>query len=776
MAEVFDVELTGCRPEPLASYLKALGVLRLVAEQKDKNAAGYWRGDHFVLRSSLDADVLVAFFENEWRPTPIVAPWNGGSGFTGTEDSEEDQDDNNEDEDDDDDDDGVQDVAAESPVVWVRQCTDERLAAVRAVVERIYTWLDLPPTDLVLSAAVAEAREKLADEGFARSKKGKELSAILDKVSTFEGEYKKKLISEVPKLAGASKLLTKIRGWRRASAKVGFIERTRSTMPDAVVVWMDSVVAPSQDLGKVVFSSLLGSGANDGRLDFTKTTFVRLRHAFTSRGLAQAALYDVTSVSPSKGSLGMFAPSHADSTAATNPWDWLLALEGALMFAGASTKRLGTSEHQGGSFPFQVARMNTTSLAAGEDGRDELWLPLWTKPATHREIQRLFAEGRARVGEREAVTGLDFARAVSTLGVSRGIDGFLRVAMTARNGKAHYATNEGRYDVRDIPQVRLLDEIDSWFSRLRRAAQDKRTPARVARAARQLEDALFAVTRNLDASEALLALGDAERALGDALAFTKKTGLQPITQRLSDGWSALVSDSAEARLGVCLGQRYGFRRRVLPIDVDKPRHWGRADDPGFAFSQRPLVDNLHALLLRDDIEAHQREAKSPDSDASVKAVCRLDDIACFIDGDVDDVAIERWARAASLLSRPPYFSDRFDAIGVPATFAVLRLVHSGTLDDKTILKRTSNMLARACAGDSVGATTAALQRLSAVGRALPVAALVESGQRTRRIAAALAFPLTAWQRQRLENLVLSPSHSREESSQPSDSQMQQETA
>jgi CRISPR-associated protein Csx17 len=765
MAEVFDVKLTGCRPEPLASYLKALGVLRLVAEQKDTNAAGYWCGEHFVLRSSLDADALVAFFENEWRPTPVIAPWNGGSGFTGADDSEEDDDGNNDEEIE------ALDVDADSPVTWIRQSTDQRLAAVRAVVEMIYTWPDLPPTDLVLSVALAEAREKLADESFARGKKGKELSTIIAKIGPFEDEYNERLVSEVPKAAGAAKLLTKIRGWRRAAAKSGFIERTRSIMSDDVVVWMDSVVAPAQDLGKVVFSSLLGSGANDGRLDFTKTTFVRLKHAFASSGLAQAALYDVTAVSPSKGSLGMFAPSRADSAAATNPWDWLLALEGSLMFAGASTKRLGTSEHQGGSFPFQVARMNTASLAAGEDGRDELWLPFWTKPATHRETQRLFAEGRARVGEREAVTGLDFARAVSTLGVSRGIDGFVRVAMTARNGKAHYATNEGRFDVRDIPQVRLLDEVDSWFSRLRRAAQDKRVPARVARATRALENAFFAVTRNFDISEALLALGDVERALGEALAFAKKAGLQPITQRLSEGWSALVDDSVEARLGVCLGQRLAFRRRLLPIDFEKPWQWGRADDADFVFSERSLIENLHALLQRDDIEAQQREMKSPDD--SIRAFCHLSDIARFIDGDVDDVAVERWSRAASLLSKPPCFDDQDDPLGVPATFAVLRLVHSGSLDDKTQLKRTSTMLARACAGDSIGATTAALQRLAAVGRALPVPALVESSQRARRITAALAFPLTTRQRRRLEDMVLPPS--REVPSQSSEPQTKQET-
>jgi len=415
--------------------------------------------------------------------------------------------------------------------------------------------------------------------------------------------------------------------------------------------------------------------------------------------------------------------------------------------------------------------MNTESLVAGEDGRDELWLPLWAKQATHREIQRLFAEGRATVGEREATTGLDFARAVSTLGISRGIDGFLRVAMTARNGKAHYATNEGRYDAGDIPQVRLLDEVDSWFTRLRRAAQDKRAPTRFTHATRALENAFFAVTRNLEASEALLALGDVERALGDSLAFTKKEGLQPL-QRLSEGWSALVEDSVEARLGVCLGQRLGFRRRLLPIDVAKPWQWSRADDAGFVFSNRPLVDNLHALLQRDDVEAQQRKMKSPDDE--IIASCHLSDIARFIDGDVDDIAIERWARAASLLLKPPNFDDPEDAIGLPATFAVLRVVHSGSLNDKTQLKRTSTMLARACAGDAIGATTVALRRLSAAGRGLPVPALVESTPRTRRIAAALAFPLTRLQRRRLEDLVLPPP-SRKSPSPSSGLPTQQET-
>ena len=83
------IELGGCRPTPLASYLKALGVLRLVSEQQDSNAAGFWRNERFHLRTSLDRAALTRFFLKDYAPTPIIAPWNGRAGFSeGEGDSE----------------------------------------------------------------------------------------------------------------------------------------------------------------------------------------------------------------------------------------------------------------------------------------------------------------------------------------------------------------------------------------------------------------------------------------------------------------------------------------------------------------------------------------------------------------------------------------------------------------------------------------------------------------------------------------------------------------
>lgn len=81
MSQLHQFELKGCAPEPLMSYLKALGIFRLVAQQKDNDARAWWQADTFVLRSTLDRDALVEFFLEEYRPTPIISPWNGGSGF-----------------------------------------------------------------------------------------------------------------------------------------------------------------------------------------------------------------------------------------------------------------------------------------------------------------------------------------------------------------------------------------------------------------------------------------------------------------------------------------------------------------------------------------------------------------------------------------------------------------------------------------------------------------------------------------------------------------------
>lgn len=75
-----DLDLRGCRAEPLGSYLKALGILRIVHEQADPTVQGFWAGGCFVLRTVLSFDGLKRFLLERYVPSPVISPWNESGG------------------------------------------------------------------------------------------------------------------------------------------------------------------------------------------------------------------------------------------------------------------------------------------------------------------------------------------------------------------------------------------------------------------------------------------------------------------------------------------------------------------------------------------------------------------------------------------------------------------------------------------------------------------------------------------------------------------------
>lgn len=661
-----EIELTGCRPEPLGSYLKALAVLRLVAEQKDRDARGNWRGEHFVLTSALDREALLRFFIEEWEPTPVVAPWNGGSGFYPKDNKE---------------------------------ASEALLASPH---RRLRTFAE----------TIRVARSYVAQQGW----------------------------TERP----------------ADEAKQQMVAAMRAVLPDAALAWLDASVVLADD--RLLFPPLLGTGGNDGRLDFSNNfqqRVVEVTKDASSEAL-RGSIFGAPVTSRFKGAMGQYQPAANERS---NPWDFVLLIEGALVFAGAATRRMESASPAVLAFPFHARAaggVGTVTETDENESRDELWLPLWARPTTLREVRHLFAEGRATVGSgenaRQASSALDFARAVSALGVDRGIQAFNRVGFHVRNGLAYYATPLGRFSTQEVRASRLLDDIETWYDRFRQKTAGPSVPARVATSRRRLELAMFEAAQGGVLGPVLLGLGDAEAALAQSLSFAAKSFLQPL-RPLQAAWrQELGEDTVELRLASALASRPGMRRRLLPLDGGG-RSFGRADDASVTFAARPLVDNLHALLLREDIEAQQGAREMP-MDLR-EARCSLHDIADFIAGRVDDVLVERWLRGLVLLEPFVGHPARERILRPPALFAVLSLVHHRSLSGE-VLPRTSRVLARACAGDAAGASAAAIRRLLASGRPLPVPALIEPRARTRRIAAALAFPLTAVQRQHLESMVLAP--------------------
>jgi CRISPR-associated protein Csx17 len=91
-----EIALDGCTATPLANYLKALGVLRLLSSKYPETRGG-WRGNRFVLTTPLDREGIERldrkgierFFLQEYAPTPIISPWSGRAGFLEGDDGQD---------------------------------------------------------------------------------------------------------------------------------------------------------------------------------------------------------------------------------------------------------------------------------------------------------------------------------------------------------------------------------------------------------------------------------------------------------------------------------------------------------------------------------------------------------------------------------------------------------------------------------------------------------------------------------------------------------------
>ena len=79
-----DIVLNGCSPAPVSSYLKALGIVKVLSRQADGSLTACWsEGDRFRIRTSLSPEEIAHFFLHDYSPSPLIDPWNGGSGGIG---------------------------------------------------------------------------------------------------------------------------------------------------------------------------------------------------------------------------------------------------------------------------------------------------------------------------------------------------------------------------------------------------------------------------------------------------------------------------------------------------------------------------------------------------------------------------------------------------------------------------------------------------------------------------------------------------------------------
>lgn len=628
----FDLELSGCTPEPLMAYLKALGILRLVSEQKDPDARGWWKNDLFWLRSpellgradtdDAKRDALVKFFLKEYKPTPIVAPWAGGSGFF--------------------------------------------------------------PKD-----------NKQAVESLCSSKSPR-CKAYADVIHHVRRIIENEKIGDKPKNEDKSRL----------------IRRYRRELPDEVVAWMDAAMVLQHD-GQG-FAPLLGTGGNDGRLDFTQNFMQRIallglyeekQATDESRAWLAHALFALKAKLHS-ASVGQFAPGRAGGPNATqgmegdstdNPWDFIFIMEGALVLAGAAVRRFGVAHSTRAAFPFTVrtvaAGFDSPASKDEAESRGELWLPLWTRPTSAGELGQLFGEGRAEVSGHTARDGADFARAVAGLGVDRGITGFNRLGFLKRSGKAFLAAPLGRFEVVERTGVDLLREVDPWLERFRCAAGDKNAPPRFGSALRRIDSAIFDFCKYGGASlfqNILVALGAAERELGNGARFRETKKLRPLAG-LSSSWLAAANDrSREFAVARSLASIRDSESKIGPLRANlEPVDW-RKRCRAWAEKERCVVWNA-ADLATNLVNVLQRRMMDGTRTGcerlplASRFTVPLDTVAAFIAGDLDDERIEQliwglmlvdglYGRPARERNKQSRGREGADNACVPRAYALLKLL------------------------------------------------------------------------------------------------------
>ena len=707
------LSLGGCIPVPLAHYLKALAILRLVSERPDPAATCLWQDDVFQLGSTLNHDRLLNFFLREYAPTPVIAPWNGGSGFY--------------------------------------------------------------PKD---NRAAITAIEK-------------------SKASRLEGY--RLTISQARKMLDDAKLKDK----PDKDAKEDLLRACRNTLNDRALAWCDAAFVLGQDGAK--YPPLLGTGGNDGRLEFTNNFMQRLDEVFdpntgeptlaSENWLRQSLFAENVQTVVNKAPIGQFFPGAAgganstsgfDGASFVNPWDYLLMIEGALLFAAASTKKLESTEPGALVYPFCVRQAgvgySSASLADEAAARSEMWLPLWRQPVTLAELAAIFGEGRAQVGGRVARNGVDFARAVVTLGVDRGIGAFYRYGFQVRNGLAYFATPLERVAVTRNPRADLLTDLDrqGWLDTFRRRAKDENAPAAAQRAILELDARILDLCRNKDAANVqsvLVALGRAEAVMARSVKWARPappgTPLRP-APLLGPGWLLAASENSttEFRLAAALasvGGYYGREWLPLRCHLESVEPGGNAEKPFFKWTddandvvwhEGDPVAALNAVFARRLVRAEQVGADRNLPDFS-RVPVSLDDVSAFIAGETDNELLASLLRGLSLLDwskvKPehrPALPSKDEATAPSALYALLKLCYQRPPADEKAIPLLPVIHRRAASGDGLEASRLAVRRLRASGFLPAVDEIPVHGGAVRRTAAALLLPLTPWQVGRLRLAVL----------------------
>ena len=427
----------------------------------------------------------------------------------------------------------------------------------------------------------------------------------------------------------------------------------RATLPDDALEWLDAAVVLVA--GEPRYPPALGSGGNDGRYDVANnyaqavTSVLGLREAGERQRRLRGALAGVPtdlhamSLAHLTRDASPVNSPNGEADALGNPWDLVFAVTGAMVFAAGVTRRLGTGGAATAPFTLRPTGAGYGSAVRGEKGREELWLPTWSRPATLAEVRALLREGRIQLQRRDAASALDGARAVGELGVARGISGFERFAILERAGQSNLSVPAGRIAVQANPAAEALATLDPWLGRMvGRAGGD--LPAAQRTALRALEQRAFDLARSgtAQAAAALVStIGDVEI----ACAIGRVETVRPLRASALPWWSLLTSEGTDPELRLAaafssLRVRGGSVQALREPLVGKAREYAVAD--GWSVPRAAsIVTQLAAV--------HERWSLDPEHDLAHGLPARTADLQRLAQGELRERRLTSLVRGLVVL-------------------------------------------------------------------------------------------------------------------------------
>ena len=799
--------LKGCSPAPLANYLKALGILRLVCEQADGHARGWWEDETFHLLTKLSKEELETFFLEKYEPTPLLSPWNKGCGFFKGNDPglvplEQSQADRFER--------FRQGIAASRLLLDAISSAD---SIIRSIKSRTKTNKSFQTEEQrqaieksdVFRDCLSELQGEASKPDLSPDKKGEIManeSVIRSLVVKREQPPSRAEVEKLKVSAGYKRILA-VADRRFKALKATLIPDCKRAWRGPHAEWMSAAVVLDEN-GNPDWPSLLGTGGNDGNLDFTNNFMQQLGALFdlgsetgkpkaATKSFLENCLWTAPANKLESAAIGQYQPGAAggansstgfDGGNLVNGWDFVLMMEGTIVFASQATRRLDPVSVTRASAPFAVRSHAAGFATPGSEKaqRGEQWMPIWNQPATLRDVSAMFGEARVQLDRQITNRPVDVARAISRLGVARGIGSFVRYGYLERNGQSTLAVPLGRVAVRENPRAYLIDDLARWMSNLERRTREKNAPNRLIHAERCLAGAVFTALTHDYAKwwqAILLAAADVESLEASGTAF--EAGPIP---PLQPEWVAAANDgSAEVRLALALGSAFAeYGRNHRPLDPVR-HHWLPLESDGrrFKLSDKRLVNDPRAVAtgrdpLRDLAAVVERRLIEATMDGKRRSrlraipgcAARLDDVAAFLAGQLDVDLIVRLARSFMAIrwhqwkrDHAPIFERERIAVASDAEVAsprksltpltpdeawlALRLcVLPFRLDESHDIPADERVVRLLMANDAGRAIDVARRRLIAVGIRPPFEVGTANPNIARLWAAAMAFPISQY--------------------------------